>query len=264
MKRALIVSWFGLMMGCGAERAQPDEGNPEEPAASSSCAPGAMLTGAAYDVGKSKFAFGSKPVRSLQGTDVHWTGANGVVAMDASGYTLGILNAGVAEANVADWNADDTALTAHMQAYFAAMGVDACQLAAAQITSDSSGQATPILNRAVDGIAVLESFAWARIDANDLSTGEGFWWPTVSAAVVSAARAFRDQLGDPTALAAFKAKLPANAQGDGQVVIHHSSGLMSATSVAVASYDVVGTAGPLGSPPTLSFTADAQPLMLPQ
>ena len=75
---------------------------------------------------------------------------------------------------------------------------------------------------------------------------------------MSEARALRDQLSTPGARAAYKAKLPANAQDEGQVVIHHSGTIWGSSFQSVASYDVIAGRS------TLSFDADALPLTAPQ
>ena len=221
----------------------------------SSCAPGAPLRGAPYDVTRSRFAFGSQPTRDDANGFERWVGVDGVVAIDASGGELGSLNGGAPEATLPDWSADPAALTAHVRAYFETFGVDACQDQSAQIDGGSGGRTVGIA-RAVDQIPVAESLAYARFDDADQSTSEGFFWPTVPADVVTNARALRDQLTDPTALAAYKAKLPAAAQGDGQVVIHHTSSFTTGTLRSAATYDVLESGGDLGQPSMDSFDAD--------
>jgi hypothetical protein len=81
--------------------------------------------------------------------------------------------------------------------------------------------------------------AFARFDTNDQTTFETFYWPEIPADVVTQARAFHDQLAAPGALAEYKAKLPADAQGDGHVVIHHRAGGSSLPFTAVTTYDTV-------------------------
>jgi hypothetical protein len=225
------------------------------------CDPGAAMTGTAYDLSKSRFAFGSVPVREDTSTMTRWVGTDGVVAIQSCGREGASMNAGAAAADLADWSSDPSALGEHVRDYFVSMGMDPCQIANTWITSGSLGQRTIGLSRGVDGIVVVGSGAFARLNVNDQSTSEGFYWPTVPADTVSAARTFRDQLADPAALAAFKAKLPANAQGKGGVVIHHSPcGLDSSSSFqTAATYDVVQS-NPMGGGGTVSFDAQANPV----
>lgn len=257
MKRVwFVVGWMGLAsIGCSGSAPNDSAGS----ATVAGCAPGAPLAGAAYDVRRSRFAFGSTPSEEDAQGFVRWVGADGVVAIEQSGGELGILNGGAPEAALPDWSTDTAALAAHVTAYFASFGVSACQVASAPINGGSGGR-TVALVRAVDGIGVAESLAYARFDDQDQSTSEGLYWPTIPADVVTSARAFHATLADPTELAAYKAKLPTDAQGDGNVVIHHTSAASTAPFAAAATYDVVTPSSPLGLRSTLSFDADGNPV----
>jgi hypothetical protein len=258
MKRARsVLGWVGLAcIGCGTA-------SPVDPAAASGvvtgCEVGAPLAGAAYDITKSRFAFGSTPTEDDASGFVRWVGVDGVVAIEQSGGELGILNGGAPEANLPDWSDDPTALATHVTAYFATIGVSACQVGGAQVDGGSGGR-TIALARSVDGINVAESLAYARLDNQDQSTSEGFYWPTIPADVVTSARAFHAKLADPTELVAYKAKLPADAQGDGFVNLHHTSSSSTSPFAAAATYDVEPPPDPLGLGSTLSFDADGNPV----
>ncbi len=95
------------------------------------------------------------------------------------------------------------------------------------------------LARGVQGVNVRDSLANAEFDSSDQTTEETFYWPEIPTDVVSAALAFQAQLAAPGALAVYRAKLPADAQGPGSVVIHHSSMGTSGPFVAAAVYDTV-------------------------
>ena len=254
----LAIGWMGLAgFGCGGGALSP--GASPTTGAVTGCEVGAPLTGAAYDVAKSRFAFGSPPVRDVANGFKRWVGDHGVVAIEVSGGEIGSLNGGAPEASLPDWSSDPAALEAHVSAYFASFGVPSCQTPSAQVLGGSGGR-TVSLPRTVDGIPVSESLAYARLDDQDQSTSEGFYWPTIPADVVTAARALHDKLADPTRLAAYKAKLPADAQGDGGVVVHHTSSSSTTPFAAAATYDVVMTVGVLGMPAELSFDADGNPV----
>ena len=167
------------------------------------------------------------------------------------------MNAGAPEPNLPDWSDDPTALAKHVTDYFVAMGALTCQVALTPIHGGSGGR-TVALARGVYGIPVSESVAFARLNTDDQTTSEGFYWPLVAADVVDAARSFRDRLAIDAELAAYKATLPADAQGDGQVIIHHTSAISSDAFHAAASYDVVQTS-PLGFARILSFDEDGNP-----
>jgi hypothetical protein len=258
MHRTSVLLWatVTLCLGCA------DDESSASPASASqrllhSCDPGAELTGAEYDIAKSKFAFGSTPTKSESNGLTRWTGANGVVGVFPNGSTLASLNGGAAEADVKDWTSTHETLTEHVRAYFLSMGVAPCQSANTQTLGGSAGVAIS-LNREVAGIPVIGSTAYAQFNEHDLSTSEGLYWPTVPASVVTAARAFAAQLTEPAGLASYKAKLPANAQGEGQVVVHHSPSTSTQAFAALTSYDVIAGRS------TLSFDANAAPLTLPQ
>jgi hypothetical protein len=258
MHRASVLLWAAVTvcLACG-----DDESGASAPSASQallhSCDLGAELTGAAYDIEKSKFALGSAPTKSESGGLTRWTGANGVIAVFPNGSTLASLNAGVAEANVKEWSSTHETVSEHVRAYFLSMGVAPCQSTNTQALGGSSGIAIS-LNRAVAGVPVIGSVAYAQFNEHDLTTTEGFYWPTVPASVVTAARALQTQLAEPAALASYKAKLPTNAQGEGQVVIHHAGGSSTQVFAAQASYDVIAGRS------TLSFDANGAPLTPPQ
>ena len=241
-----------------------------------SCQLGADLTGTSYDLSKSRFAFGSTPVRQDANGIIRWTGLDGVVVIESCGLESGIMNGGAPEASLPDWSSDPSSLSAHVRDYFVSMGVAPCQIANTTVLASGgavcstgpdascetiSAQRTISMARGVDGIPVVESNAYARFNVNDQSTDEGFYWPTVPADTVAAARSLRDQLADPAALAAYKAKLPSDAQGEGQVVIHHSSCPSPSSSAfqSAATYDVMQTSS-VGMASMLSFDADGNPV----
>jgi hypothetical protein len=212
------------------------------------CSPGAPLVGAPYDLGKSRFAFGSTPVRDDAFGFVRWVGVHGVVAIAPSGGEMGVMNGDAPETRLPAWSNDPSAHVQHVTDYFVAMGALTCQIS----------MSTVGLARSVDGIPVVESIAFARFNSDDQSISEGFYWPEIGADVIDAARALRDRLVIDGGLAAYKAKLPANAQGDGQVVIHHTGSSSSAAFRAAASYDVRQQGAEFGR--GLSFDADGNPM----
>lgn len=252
--------------GCAAEHTTNTTGAP-------SCGePGKDLTGGAYDIARSRFAFGSTPVLSHENGMSRYVGANGVVAITTLGYELGLSNATSPAQGRPDWSADTGALTAHVLEYFGAMGMAACQATPQILASGGGGGAvgqpsttvfygrTVAFNRVAAGIPVVESIAHAKMNDQDQTTEEGFFWPTLPASAIDEARAFRDRLADTANLDAYKAKLPPESRGPGQVVIHHTEGSPGTTTelkVVVAwdtmsgrsprSYDTNGVELPYGS-----------------
>jgi hypothetical protein len=258
--------------GCGT--GNDSAGAATSAVSNASCAAGQPLTGASYDITKSRFAFGSTPVPVDAGPLVRWTGRDGVVAISSDGSEMALLNGGAPEANLPDWSSDGNALATHVKAYFVSMGVATCQISGTDGTYSAGGggstnggstftvtaQSTVGLVRSIDGVPVANSIAYARFDTDDQTTSEAFYWPTIPADVVTAARAFHDKLAAPGALAAYKAKLPADAQGDGQVVIHHRVAGSPLPFTAVATYDTVQMT-PQNDGGELSFDPDGNPVM---
>jgi hypothetical protein len=220
-----------------------------------SCLTDRALSGAIYDIGKSRFSFGSQPVQQKDGNLIRWVGVDGALAIFSDGSERASLNGGAPEANLADWSADTDKLSAHVRDYFVAMGVATCQIANLGIDASgsaggpvdggalvvSAGPNTVVLSRAIDSIPIAESVAVARFDVNDQTTAEGLHWPEISAELVTSAITFRNRLKDSQALADYKTKLPDDAQGDGQVMIHHSSAGTSSAFQAVVVYEVTQT-----------------------
>ena len=116
----------------------------------------------------------------------------------------------------------------HVLAYFVGCGIPRNQIASVngspevetggspsnttssslKLVSDTSS-----LVRAVDGIPVVDSVAWARFNAKDHVVRETVYWPALPGQVLADAEALRKELSDPAALAAFEGHLPAGATG---------------------------------------------------
>jgi hypothetical protein len=269
---AASMIWLACTFACAGSRPDTASGN-EAQSSGTSCAVSQPLTGAHYDIAKSRFAFGSTPVAMDAGSFVRWVGSDGVVAIESDGSEMGLLNGGAPETNLPDWSADSSKLAAHVTAYFVSMGLDPCQIASTGIDGSGGGggsadggiveiamsHQTVVLARGIGGIRVVESLAWAQFDNADQSTAESFYWPEIPAAVVTTARAFRNQLASPIALAAYKAKLPLDAQGDGQVVVHHNHAGSQAAYQAAATYEV-SQKNPLGFNGNFDFDPNGNPV----
>jgi hypothetical protein len=274
MERALAVSALPLVaLLCAADACSSGS----DPAATSSgattasgCSTSEGLAGASYDVSKSRFAFGSMPAPLDAGALTRFVGSDGALAIFSDGSEEGIMNANAPESALPGWSGSTT-LTEHAMAYWEAMGVAACQIEAAG-TDGSAGVGSSVdgggftvtagpvsvtLGRGYKGIAVVESLAVAQFDANDQTTFESFYWPAIPSAVVNAAVSLQTQLADPGALAAYKARLPANAQGPGEVHIHHTSAGSPSAFRTAATYDVFTTGD---FPADLGFDANGAPV----
>ena len=105
--------------------------------ATAGCAAGQPLLGATYDVTKSRFAFGSTPMRIDQGSQVSWRGVDGVVAITTDGSEMASLDGNAPENNLSGWSGDGETLDAHVTQYFVTMGVLTCQIAST--SEDAAG-----------------------------------------------------------------------------------------------------------------------------
>ena len=233
-----------------------------------SCLPGATLTGGTYTIAKSKFAFGNAPKMVSDPDGVRWVGDWGSVLISPSGYANGASNSYSLATGEADWSGDSMMQQLHNEQYLESFDVDPCQVQSVAVygkvktvcgagdggvsdsgadADDSDGSSNCVLveqriirlARGLDGILVVESSADSRLDVDDQSSEDDFFWPAISASVAAAARAFRDQLKDPNALQTYQALLPADEQGQpGAVVIHHTPGFSeSATVKAITTWD---------------------------
>jgi len=240
----------------------------------SACAvePDTGLAGASWDVSLSRFAFGGTPTKSTAGPNTRWEGPQGSASVSLFGYAMARSNAAAPASLLPDWNTDPDLLTAHVRQYFVGMGAPECQILRTLVTASGSAsgstdggitqggssQRTIHLARGLDGaIPIVDSLAWARMNNQNQTDAETFFWPMLPAATIAAARAFKSELADPTALAAYKAKLPSNARGDGEVVIHHTSIFPRTEFQTAVSWDT------LQGPSPASFDRDGKPLLGP-
>jgi len=105
------------------------------------------------------------------------------------------------------------------------------------------------LERAVAGIPVVGSQAWATFAADDTVISEGVFWPAISTEVVAKALALSAIIKDPVRHAALRANIVANDPEvrnlQGRIVIAHTESTFDAPAVAIAAYEVV-TPSPAG------------------
>lgn len=253
--RVGLISAIFLSVGCSSAGKSSSPAAVTASASTSSCDPGATLRGTAYDMSRSKFAFGSTPSAVQLSVGTRYVGSHGALLIEDNGSIGGALNADALEVARADWVGDDAALQAHAKDYFAEMGLDGCQIRSIDVLSQGSGGSSSggassssrviSMGRGVDGISVLQSSASVQFKDTDVTSSESIYWPTIPADVVATARAFRDRLKDPGALASYRAHLPASAQADGAVVIVHTDKFSMSPCHAAAAWHVLvgGTSG---------------------
>jgi hypothetical protein len=248
-----------MLLSCAACSGTSHDNDAQASSAALGCEPGSALQGGAYDISKSRFAFGSTPTKTEGGGSVRWVGADGVVATNANGAELGIMNASAPETNLPDWSGDPVALQAHVSEYFVAMGVQPCQLLPPNVNGGSGGR-TIELARGLGGIPVSESNAYARFNSADQTTSEAFYWPSIPSDTVAAAQSLSARIADAAGLASYRALLPADAQAAGKVVIHHTSAFSTTAFRSAGTYDVQLPGGSLGEGATASFDEQGNPV----
>lgn len=119
-----------------------------------------------------------------------------------------------------------------VRGYFAGAGLPTEQVGRASVTvgvdmtgpmdrsSDkrSSQGVTTVLHRSVDGVEVSDSFAWARLNTNDVVVAERIWWPELPGDIRARIAEFKGALTGN-----FRTLLPATFAGrDGVVRVHHA------------------------------------------
>jgi hypothetical protein len=182
-------------------------------------------------------------------------GSEGTFAVDAAnGAVIAIPNARSVEQQKAVWymlGADK-----HNQQvldYFVAAGIPQDQIGGVHATTslyasggaDDSSAAQPkiagwqsILQRVINGVPVIDSVVWARMNEQGKVISEWVYWPPISAKAIDEARQIRAMLLQESDRAAFLFRLPPDLP-PGKVVIRHSSATVGGPFEVFASYDVV-------------------------
>jgi hypothetical protein len=94
---------------------------------------------------------------------------------------------------------------------------------------------TTNLHRAYQGIPIVDSIAWAILQADGASAEEYVYWPEIGADVVSRLDAFQQMLDNTQQRAAFVANLPTAIEG-GQLIIRHTANYWQGQFVAEPCY----------------------------
>jgi hypothetical protein len=257
----LLVVLLGVVVaGCGntasetelpsslqraIESADPDKSDPD-------------TIGFIHTVEHSRFSIGALLEQKSEFGFSKTIGANGVFGTVArSGWAMGIPNADSPAKKVAPLTSSEEVHNNAVRDYFVAAGLPFGQIAhIAAHASMHQGPAlgdlvneplvfdgfTSVISRQIDGIFVSESFASATFNGDGDVVEESVYWPTVPAAVVNAAKEFRDLVTDPVSAKLFVSSLP-DGMTAGTVLIHHSYGDAWASDEVQVSYDVVAASG---------------------
>jgi hypothetical protein len=211
------------------------------------------LSGYVHDHDRSKFAKGAlRASRSELGSD-RFVGEHGVFAFrPMTGLSVGIPNGNspiAARPRLAGGPDDHNNA---VRLYFTRGGLPDEQVAkvdalARMTQSYDNGTANKpelvcwnsLLRRHSGGIAIKESYAWARFNVDGQVVAESVHWPELPGSVIADAAELSAVAKAPVHLAALQAKLPADLQTvPGEVVIHHTPGEWAGPFVAMATFDV--------------------------
>lgn len=276
---SLLIALLLALGGCESAPAEPAAGAAQaQPVTASTSAPSDLPN---FVLGSSASGFLLGPAASNSeefGLD-KVTGAYGVLATNPlNGAVAGIPIPGSPALSKQPYGNSAAEHNAFVKDYFVSHGLPEDQVlevlartggtAGAPVTDPSAVQRLgPVVRysslvRGVDGIPVVDSYAWARIDADGEVVELGVYWPTIPGSVVANAEKLAATIANSSGRAAFVAGLPAAVQGgQGRVVIRHSCSADRGPFVAFASYDVVQEVG--GAARIRHFDASGHELFLP-
>jgi hypothetical protein len=192
-------------------------------------------------------------------------GEHGVFATRMSnGATFGVPNSGAPSTKVPALTRDGDLHNQRTREYFLAAGLPSDQIAGVHVSTLMEGGGpvgdfrpklgkfvafTSNVDRAVDGIPIADSLAFARFNAQDQVVEEGVFWPDVPQSVLDEAAGVKRVLSDPTQREVYLSKLPSSIRNldgqvvDSQVVVHHSSWTVDSPPSFYACYDVTESVG---------------------
>lgn len=222
---------------------------PAPPAGAIAAAGG--ISGYQHGRAKSRFSPGDNVRRIDQFGFLKEVGSTGVFATNrANGGVLAIPNASKTSSPVTPYGMTPEEHNKFVRNYFVEAGIPEDQAAGVHIATllearGKVGEGKPqvhvsgyysVLERAVDGVPVVDSFAWARVDQKGTVVSEAVYWPAISADVAREAARFKEILATPERVKAFEARLPAGLE-QGQLVIRHASATISGPFEAFACFD---------------------------
>ena len=257
----LLVVSTPLMFACSSQSVTEPTSEPAAGLKSSSAtvAP-ASFSGYVHDVNKSRFQIGQNTVLEVNGAELQrWRGSLGAFALDpTNGWTMAILDS---TSPRGPYILDESTHAQRVKAYFVNAGLPADQISGVQSTflsgvsilsaKDMSSSKpttlesiTAILERSLNGIRVVESYAWAKMKTSGDVEIESVFWPPIDAAIVSRAVAFASVMADASTRASYVSRLPGSGHREGGIVIHHGDSSIHGPPNAYVSFDVtVSTAG---------------------
>ena len=262
MARAFIFAVFlGSMAQGGAH-------------AGTTAAQSGAYPGFVHEVSRSRFKIGSAPMLEVDTPKFRrWRGDLGAWAIDlTNGWSMGIVNA---DTPTGPYDLDEVAHGQQVRAYFVAAGLPEDQIRDVRTTYQVGGggpveesssvtlqSINSILTRSLEGVPVIESVAWAKMNRAGEVEMEYVFWPPIDKEVVARAAKFARKMADSEERAAFLAKLPGVLYKDAGVVIHHTDPSVHAPPTAYVSYDV--TLAPEDYAAMRHFDIDGHEFRMPQ
>jgi hypothetical protein len=244
-----------------------------QPEAETKAAKSGEYPGFVHDVSRSRLKFGSTPVMEVDTPKIRrWRGDLGAWAIDpTNGLSMGIVNA---DAPTGPYELHEVSHNLQVRAYFVAAGLPEDQIHDVRATYQVVGggpigepssvtlqSINSILTRSLEGVPVIESVAWAKMNRAEEVEMEYVFWPPIDKEVAARAVKFARKMDNPAERAAFLAKLPGTVYKDGGVVIHHTDPSVHAAPAAYVAYDV--TLSPEGHAPMRHFDDSGQEFRMP-
>jgi len=210
-------------------------------------------TGYQHGLEGSRFALGDHVRRTAELRFNKYVGNEGTFGIDiTNGSVLALPKANAKSLQLPPYGHTSQEHDTFVKDYFVSLGIPPDQIASVHTammleahgtTGDAKSPQPKIvayysgLDRAVDGIPVPDSFAWARVNSAGQVVAEAVYWPAISPNVLSDARKLKDVLSDPQRQQAYDAKLPAGFDNR-DVAIHHSSATVESDFRELAAIDV--------------------------
>lgn len=256
LHRTLVVATLALVSvhvaGCAAAPAEP---SPPAADVASPLLKGDVVPGFQHTAARSRFAIGAAPaMRSELGLE-KLVGTDGVISTrPRTGLVVAMPNADSPSRRKGPLQGAEPH-NAAVRSYFVGAGLPEDQIFGVEIyaTMSAAGRGDDVdtsrgqldhyysvISRQVNGVRVLDSFAWARMSADGEVVSESVYWPALSKRVVAQAVALREILADESTKQALIAKLPqaVEAPAEGHLFIRHTPGEWDGSFAAAASYDV--------------------------
>lgn len=254
-KMALGFATAAIMAAC----ATPDDVASTSSRSDELTGDGPVRAGYVHALQRSRFSIGGQGASRVEHGMEKAVGDQGVFATLRSGMTLGIPNADAAVRSKPPFPGGADAHNKAVRSYLVSAGIPADQIlevvpfaamhSEGEVTKGLDGAVAnaklgyyfSVIRRQLDGIPVVDSLAWARLDADGDVVMESVYWPEIPEAVIAQARRAQAKLADHAVRASLLAKVPG--ADEASLVIHHTPGFHDGTFEAVAVYDVPGSGG---------------------